>query len=43
MKLWVLLGVCLLLLYLRPRIRERLEPTDRMIMYRFVVRVAGAS
>ncbi len=30
MKLWVLLGVCLLLLYLRPRIRERLEPTDRI-------------
>jgi hypothetical protein len=30
MKLWVLLGVCLLLLYLRPRIREHLEPTDRI-------------
>jgi hypothetical protein len=28
MRLWILFGVCLLLLYLRPRIREHLEPTD---------------
>jgi len=31
MKLWVLLGLCLLLVYLRTQIRERLEPIDPII------------
>jgi hypothetical protein len=30
MKLWALLGVAFLLIYLRPQIREHLEPTDRI-------------